>query len=150
MARRPQRRRVARRVRRGFGGSRRGFALVPRGVLPVAATAAAGFIGVQLAMSRLPYVSTLAPGLPKAAAKAGVGIGAYMLMRRVSPTLSRGLLIGALTSAVLDAIGVVWKGAAGGAAGYGYLGSPDSPTYMPWGYGQLDADVIDREFIATH
>ncbi len=91
--------------RAGSGGSfGRGF--VPPGTLMAVAATAGGFFlaekGIEQLADRLP--DSLKTGYGPAAVKAGLGVLAYIGLRKVNRPLAAGLAIGAMTSGAVDAV----------------------------------------------
>lgn len=91
--------------RAGSGGAfGRGF--VPPGTLTAVAATAGGFIGAETILEKMAdkLPDALKQNYGPAIFKAGVGVLAYVALRRVNRPLAAGLAIGAMTSGVVSAV----------------------------------------------
>ena len=139
----PPRRRAARRrgsSRRSFGArkryaSRRGFAFMPAGTLPLVGGAVVGAAGSDIAGSMLPATSGI---WTRRGVQLAVGVAGHQVTKRFSPGFGRGILIGALANLALEAFApaIAQAGAAVKKAA-GMKGYDDGPPQI----GAADYDI---------
>ncbi len=144
-----------RRVARRRSPSRRAFAFLPAGTLPTVAATAAGLVGSNMLIDRLPLPAQLQVGNGRILAKVGIGIvGAMVLRRFAGGKVAAGVLTGAMTGAALDLYNrFAGRGVSG--MGEGFVLPADTRAEQLLGQGfvtaqdtaseQLSGDVVEYE-----
>lgn len=119
--------RRARRSSRRRGGGRALGGFVSRDVLTGAAGAVAGYIGTNLLMNKAVPSEWIDSDGKRIAAKVAIALGGSLVLRRMGMgTLAKGLAIGGLVAAGIDA---ARKAEVPGVSGLGEFGISDVPSF---------------------